>query len=87
MSESTHEPDVSELRHEVDGLKAQLTNLTALLGERSQGLPGDSPGVDVSEERTNRRGMLKVVGAAAVGAVGAKLDQRRAGIGRKRGGS
>jgi hypothetical protein len=73
MSDSKHGAEVAQLHAEIDGLRAQMEQLTALLVDRDKGVEVVGRAADVSEKRTDRRGLLKVAGAATIGAVGAGL--------------
>jgi hypothetical protein len=68
MSEPAHKDDVSQLRAEVEDLKAQLARLSPLPVEGSR---VESDGAATIEARTGRRELFKMAGAAALGAVGA----------------
>lgn len=73
MSKSTHMEEIGELRAEIQGLKSELRRLAGLLTAEESGTEErDQPPQDLAE-RTGRRGMFKVAGAAALGAVGMKL--------------
>jgi hypothetical protein len=73
MSDDSTGDDVTQLRAEIDDLRAQLANLTAHSSGGRRETEPNGDGASAPEQRTDRRGLLKVAGAATVGAVGAGL--------------
>jgi hypothetical protein len=73
MSEETHYDSISALHAELDALKAQVGRLTAQLATSDSRGEVNHQLTLVSEQRTDRRGLLKVAGAAAVGIAGAGI--------------
>ena len=72
MSESTFD-DLAQLRHEMGRLQREVAGLRALISTPPMSREEQSEALDVTEERTGRRGLLKAAGAAALGATVAGL--------------
>lgn len=73
MSNAPSVDEVTQLRAEIEMLKEQVATLTATLkADRTHGGAGESR-KDTTPHRTDRRGLLKVAGAASIGALGAGL--------------
>jgi hypothetical protein len=73
MSESIEIDEISQLRLEVRRLRDELANVKALSGRSGVPDPSERDASPTHEERTGRRRLIKMAGAATLGTLGAGL--------------